>query len=284
MIFQKQSPKASDEPEDFIFTPMNNIIIINDCRDENAAGRQIVRATHLFGSTPTFIGVTGELDAAGNLIDALDALDGAQGVILVNVAPRHGEAKKWENGTPFGYFYHGKTLVASTIDGPVLGLAKKLKLCESIRVLDTAQATDAMVAAGYIPAEIRDRIVKSQFRSFDFLPRIAAYITATGAAIGEEASIETFPDVPSAVWHVDNFGNCKTTLFSDEIEFSIGTQLKTSVGDLMCHARLKDVPHDEPALIIGSSGLGDRRFLEIVVQGRSAAKQFGLAVGDSVIS
>ncbi len=262
---------------------MNNIIIINDCRDGNAAGRQLTRAGHLFNSTPIFIGVSTELEAAGNLIDMIDALDGAEGVILVNVAPRHGEAKKWENGVPFSYFHYGKTLVCSTIDGPVLSLVKKLQLTTAINVLDTASVTKKMVSDAFLPSEIEEQIIKSQFRSFDFLPRVAAYIKEGNLSIGDSMEITTFPDSAPVVWHVDNFGNCKTTLFSEEIGFKAGESVETKMGKLPCYARLKDVPHHEVGIIIGSSGLGEKRFLEIVIQGKSAAEHFGLQVGSLIV-
>ena len=251
-----------------------NITIINDCRDENAAGRQKIRTAELFGGAPNFIGTSSELEAAGNLIDALDALDGTEGIILVNVAPRHGTAKKWENGTPFGYFRYKNALVISTVDGLVLSLVKKLRLVEEINVLDTAQAVDVMVRNNFIPDSFREHIIKSQFRSFDFLPRIAAYLYKTNSELGESVSIDSISTAPSAVWYIDNFGNCKTTLFLED--------MPTKFGQLRYYERLKDVPHGEPAVIIGSSGIEQKRFLEIVVQGENAAKTFDLAVGSEI--
>src|SRR3989344_9103064 len=113
-----------------------NIIIINDCRDANAVGRQIARAASLLGGSASFLGVTSDLQAAGNLIDVLDALGENPGVVLVNVAPRNGKAKKWGNGTPFGYFWYRKTLVVASIDGYTLSLVKKLKVVNFVYVLD----------------------------------------------------------------------------------------------------------------------------------------------------
>ena len=70
-----------------------NITIINDCRDANAVGRQIARATSLLGGSVSFIGVSSDLQASGNIIDVLDALEENPGIVLVNVAPRNGKAK-----------------------------------------------------------------------------------------------------------------------------------------------------------------------------------------------
>src|SRR5215469_12078503 len=100
------------------------VTIINDCKDENAFGRQQTRASMLFNTHVTTIGVEfGEtIEGSGNIIDMLDASDGAKGILLVNLAPRHGEGKKWENGTPFCYFSYKDTLVVSTVAGFTLSL------------------------------------------------------------------------------------------------------------------------------------------------------------------
>jgi hypothetical protein len=123
------------------------VTIINDCTDANVVGRQGTRVASLFGVSPTYVGVgaglqsdnsadPAELEAAGCLIDVLDAADEEKGVVLVNVANRHSKGKKWPNGTPFGYFYYRNTLVVSTIDGVVLSLVKKLKLVDFVFVMD----------------------------------------------------------------------------------------------------------------------------------------------------
>lgn len=259
------------------------VIIINDCRDENVEARQRIRASHLFMAPTRFIGVTHELQASGNIIDALDALDNTPGVILVNVAPRHGKARKWPNGTPFGYLWYRNTLIASTVDGLTLSMIKKMNLAHHIRVLDTQKATEMMAQDNFIPPTIVHSIVKSQFRSFDFLPRIAAYILKTKKVLGEELSLATLDEAPRAVWHIDNFGNAKTTLFPYEINFTPKKKIKTAVGEIMCYAQLRDVPDHELGIVVGSSGLGDKRFIEIVLQGGNAAEQLQLSIGSRII-
>src|SRR5512141_546524 len=112
------------------------VTLINDCRDANAFGRQATKAGALLGRLVVTVGVRNDLEAAGNLVDALDAAEGREGVILVNVAPRNGDAKKWPNGTPFGWFKCGGTLVVASIDGLTLSLAKKLGLFEAVHVFD----------------------------------------------------------------------------------------------------------------------------------------------------
>jgi hypothetical protein len=51
----------------------------------------------------------------------------------------------------------------------------------------------------------------------------------------------------------------------------------------MCYDRLKDVPNGEPGIIVGSSGYREHRFIEIVVQGLSAATQFGIKQSDLLL-
>jgi hypothetical protein len=87
---------------------INFITVIQDCNDEGTKGRITSRVQNLFeGISPSFVavGAYSDLQAAGNLVDILDATEGGDGVILVNAAPRHGKGKKYENGIPFGYFY-----------------------------------------------------------------------------------------------------------------------------------------------------------------------------------
>lgn len=94
-----------------VFFNIMNITIINDCKDANAVGRIVARTNSILSCPVVFIGVTSEIQAAGNIIDILDAIGENTGIMLVNVAPRNGAAKKWTNGTPFGYFWYKKCLL-----------------------------------------------------------------------------------------------------------------------------------------------------------------------------
>ncbi|GEM_PF-1449009 len=60
------------------------------------------------------------------------------------------------------------------------------------------------------------------------------------------------------------------------------TTLTTRFSVLSVYRRLKDVPNGGLAVIVGSSGLGERRFLEIVVQGGNAGKQLDIKPGDNI--
>lgn len=261
------------------------IAIINDCRDENTMGRQALRVLHLFGDDSVVtVGIgQNELEGAGNLIDMLDASDKKEGVIMVNVAPRHGRGKKWQNGTPFGYFYFGKTLIITTIADYMLSLVKKLGITDSLLVTDVPTVVDEMIKKDHLDLSQRERIVTSQFRSYDYMPRLAKWIIDKREIPSEKYSLENVPDVPPTVWWVDNFGNCKTTILPEEIGHKPGEIITTKMGEIRCYTHLKDVPDGQAGLTIGSSGIADKRFLEFVVQGKSAQEKFNLSVGSILL-
>lgn len=270
------------------------ITIINDCFDENVKARLGTRVSSLFGISPTIIGVGGNLvsnnshdpaeyQAAGCLIDTLDAANGEKGIILVNVANRHGKGKKWPNGTPFGYFYINDTLVISTIDGLTLSLVKKLRLINSIQLLDIPKVANKMTKDKIITDALAMQIINTQFRSFEFQPRVAKWLVDGISVPAASYALSHVPQVKSAVWYVDNFGNCKTTILPKEIEFENGKDINTNLGVFKCFTRLRDVPDGNKALILGSSGYKDKRFIELVIQGESAAKEFGLTPSSQVI-
>lgn len=258
------------------------ITIINDCCDANAAARQITRTASLFNNPIAFIGVSSDLEASGNLTDALDAAENRPAIILVNVAPRNGAAKKWKNGSPFGYFWYKKSLVVATIDGLTLSLVKKLKLTNFINVLDIHQVLDELIREKILLKELKEQVIYSQFRSYDFLPRLAHYLWRQRNIRGKKLGIDEIADAPPAIWWIDNFGNCKTTLLPEELNLTRESLVKTKIGLLKYFPRLKDVPDDTPALVTGSSGLGQQRFIEIVIQGKNAAKYFSLSVGNLI--
>jgi hypothetical protein len=273
------------------------LTIINDSRDGNALGRQTTRAMSLFGCAVTTVGVADDLEAAGNLVDALDAGEGREGVVLVNVAPRQENGKKSENGlvgfsrtevakkengSPFGYFYYGKTLVVSSIDGVTLSLVKKLGIADRINVLDIAATGKALAEKGVVDSVIAERMKTTQFRSYEFLPRVAHWITDGQLVVSVEQPILA-PDAPKAIWWVDSFGNAKTTLLSDDISFAKDKEVQTLFESLPCFTSLKDVPDGVAAMVIGSSGIGNKRFLEIIVQGENAAERFHFASGSMVV-
>ncbi len=290
------------------------ITIINDCRDENAKLRQISRAgsliknssvnphtkglccwlakkifgfpdnlcfsnfTNHFGVGVNCFGVKSELEAAGFLVDAIDAMEGREGVILANVAPRGGKGKRWENGAPFGFFHYKKTLIVSSAGGLVLSLAKKLGIIGEFYIVDISDVLNS-VKDSDLDQEKKDRIAKSQFRSFDFLPMLAARVLEGKNIPAEKYNLEEIADIGHCVWFIDNFGNIKTTLLKSDFGVN-GKANGIKIGDknyeLDFYNRLKDLPNKSAGVVVGSSGFEDKRFLEIILQGGSASKKLGI--------
>ncbi|HSX33617.1 MAG TPA: hypothetical protein VLF91_04755 [Candidatus Saccharimonadales bacterium] len=270
-------------------------VIINDCADDNARSRQEVRFESLFGAKPTFLGVGSYLpvEAAGNLLDVLDVLTNfpladteRQSVVLVNVAPRHrGEQSAWDNGTPFCYFWLGKTLVVSTYEGECLAIVRDLGIVQEVSLLDTQAVTAAAVAWGDLTPAEADKITHSQFRSLEFTPLVAYWLLQGKPVPSTPQTLKNLPSAQGAVWLVDNFDDVKTTLLPVDVGFADGKQVKLVNGHLAtCYRRLVDVPEGVTALTIGSSGFGPYRFLEVVIGhcGR-AGKVHGFTVGDPVL-
>jgi hypothetical protein len=255
---------------------------INDCKDDNARSRQESRVGSLFPTSLSFIGVDSDIEASMQLIDILDATEGREGLILVNVAPRGGHTVQWENGTPFGYFYYGKTLIISSVDGYSLSAVKKLGLFDSVQLLDAHTSADAMQAVGFVTADAAAHIPNTQFRSFDFIPRAGVFMMLGNTLPSETYSLEQVPDLPAAVWHIDSFGNCKTTLLPEEIQ-TVGTTT-TRFGVLPYIERLRDVSDGSVALVRGSSGLQTHRFIEIMAQRGNFALHHEVKIGDDVFA
>lgn len=256
--------------------------IINDCRDENARGRQESRVAALMETTVSFVGVRSDLEAGMHLLDILDATEGRPGLILVNVAPRGGHTNKWENGTPFAYFWYQEALVVSSVDGFVLSGVKKLNLVSEVHLLDTHTAAAAMRATDFISEQAAQQIPTTQFRSFDFIPRVGVFILQRNTVPSEVYSLSQVADLPLAVWNIDNFGNVKTTLTQQDIPSE--NRLETRYGAFPYITQLRDVPDDTDAAVLGSSGLGTARFIELVRQRKSFAKHYGVEIGDDLFT
>lgn len=256
--------------------------IINDCKDDNARGRQESRLASLLPTSLSFIGVESDLEAGMQLIDVLDATEGREGLVLLNVAPRGGHTTKWENGTPFGYFYYGETLVLASVDGYTLSAVKQLGILTELSLLDTHTASAAMLSAGFISETAAKQIPTTQFRSFDFTPRAGAYIMLGNDLPTTPHDLSLIPVLPKAIWHIDNFGNCKTTLTKDGI--NLGGNTITRFGELPYFEQLRNIPDGAHALVHGSSGLKDTRFIELMAQRSSFARIHQANIGDGVFA
>lgn len=247
------------------------ITIISDCADANARGRQEIRYKSLIGDSANlnFIGVTHDLEAAGCLVDALDAYNDTPGIIVVNVAPR-GTKDKYPNGIPFCFGKAGNITVVGTPN--CFALAKKLGLMSDIQETDVYT-----VCSQFLPEEEARRISESQFRSYEYLPHLTNWIfqgKVINAKIGE---IFDFGN-DNFVWYVDCFGNCKTTIVYEHDQ-----ELRNSTSNYDFIERLTDVPKDGKAYFTkGSSGYKDKRFIEIVLQRQSASKNLNLEVGSKI--
>ncbi len=259
--------------------------IITDCFDENSRLRLSVEASKLFGVQPIIAGVESELEAAGCLVDALDRLAAVKQrtVVLVNAAPRgdHAADPEW-NGTPFGYVEVGQTLIVSTF-GQSLSLVKKLGLASRIHLLDVKTVVEVAVGWGELLPADADVIKNSQFRSLEFQPLVAKWLVE-----GRKVPVAETRDIPALdgdVWYVDRFGNAKLTLLSDDIRYVPGETIELTDGErVQCIPRLADVPKDQPALTIGSSGFGERKFLELVSSGLGVNHFPHIKVGDTVFT
>ena len=259
------------------------ITIINDCFDQNAKLRQIARTGSLFKNcSVSCFGVKSDLEAAGFLVDAIDAFGGREGVIMVNVALRDKKAKKWKNGTPFGFFWNKKTLVVSSMDGLTLSLAKKLGIIEDFHILDIDEVLDS-ISDEELDKNTKQRITNSQFRSFDFLPRVASWIVEKRNIPFNKYDLSKVSNAPDAIWFVDNFGNTKTTLLKEEINLDAENNTVIKIAGkpikLSFYNMLSNLPDKAMGITVGSSGIGEKRFLEIIFRSGNAGKELNIKSG-----
>jgi hypothetical protein len=299
MTVGEPSNEGSPSPQELFGTVPEGLqgIIINDCDDPNARARQEVRFNGLFGVKPDFVELGAEepdLEAAGQLVDTLGALQtpeafpSKRAVILVNVAPRGDDVReKWENGTPFCYARAGDTTVFSAFEGRALSLAARLGLVEEVELLDIPEVTGSLVERGQLTSEEAKAIQNTQFRSLEFLP-LAARLLIGNVTLPSEKRRDIGRGVHNRAWLVDNFGNLKTTLLPEDIEFEEGRSVRLAPGlagqEVVCHERLTDVPTGQFALTIGSSGYGPHRWLELVKQKGRAADDLNLSVGSKIVA
>jgi len=259
-----------------------NITIINDCRDENTKGRQCARIASLLNVTPNFVGVNSDIEAAGNIIDILDAVGDSEHILLVNVAPRQGTAKRFKNGTPFGYFKYKKCLIISTIDGYTLSLVKKFSLIETLQVLDLEKIVDTFISESLIDQEDGKELNRTQFRSYNVIPYAALLLSKDAKLPAKSMSISHIKDMPEVIWWVDNFGNAKTSVCVDELSVTPDSQVVTQFGAFPFVKNLRNIEDDAIAVVAGSSGIGSKRFAEIVVQGGSASLRLNISPGNQI--
>lgn len=264
-----------------------NICVLNDCRDEDARLRQIARyAANFPGSNISFAGVSNSSEAAFLIVSFIDALDGNPGVVMSNVAPRNGRAKKHANGTPFGLVRVGNCYIFASIDGDTLRILNKLRPGLTLYVYDIPTVVPYLTD----DVDLQQKIINTQFRSLEFLPRVAKAVLLEGKTLPSTPvllSDHCGNDDLGMVAFIDCFGNLKTTLLPEDVGFVPGEWVSLEVGGkfarkFKCYQCLKDIPDGEIGLTIGSSGLDQHRFLEIMCQGESASKRLDVKVGTSI--
>lgn len=267
------------------------VTVINDCQSQNDKARQETRLISLLGEPVSFVGVSSDfsvnatLEAAGTLVDVLDASEDRKGVVLLNVAPRGEKKKDGHNGTAFCYFEYENVLVISTVRGHSLSLVKKLGIINEINLVDVDEVVKHMHKRGMLTHDQAKYIPTSQFRSYDFTPRLAKWLVDGVEVPHELVGADVIEDIPDSIWYIDAFGNCKTTLLATEVQVKSGEKMKTNLGDFVYYAGLKDLSKSETALYAGSSGIDNRRFVEIAtqMQAGSAAKTLDVTLGDEFI-
>ncbi len=264
------------------------ITVIQDSNDSGTKGRITTRIQKLFeGILPSFVSVEAfsDLPAAGNLLDILDSSEGSEGVIILNTAPRHGEGKKYKNGIPFGYFYYKKTLVVTTINKSILSFVKKFNITNKVNIFDIEEVMKFALENNLIEDWVAEKVINTQFRSFEFEPRAAFWLWNNYNLPFNEFYINeeeyNFEEEKGKIWLIDNFGNCKTTLLAND--FQKGELIKTKIGNLKVYDHLSDLPNGEAGLVKGSSGLNKEKFIEVIIQGKRASDEFGLKIGEKII-
>jgi hypothetical protein len=292
--------------------------IITDCKSENAKGRQVTRFNSLGLGPVSFVGIdsnfgdTATIEASGNLIDVLNACDGKICIVVVNVAPRgdkqprvssprfsrksskslftapvtHRSLNKsvGENGNSFCYFYYKETLVITTTSKHTFSFIKQFRITNKVNILDAVKVLKYTVRKNLINQSPSNQITISQFRSFDFVPLVAKWLVDGVQFPSISETLTAHDSLPTTIWCIDAFGNCKTTLSATSNKRQVTRKIKTNLGEFIFYKRLKGVPKGETAIYIGSSGIGNKRFLEIATQGipGSAAKTLNLKIGDEV--
>jgi len=264
------------------------ITYITDCKDENGKGRLKARLATLFpGCSVQFVGVSTDYEAALNLVDIVDAYDGRCGIVLANVARREGSERKnkWPNGPPFAWLKLDNIDIFTTVDGYVVSLLQRML---GRRLKMYVYEIPATVPFMGLSQDRQAQVINTQFRSFDYLPLLAAQLIA-GADLPVTHVIDNISDMPLALCWVDSFGNIKTNALPEDAGFEegkvvAGAMVVLKVDEqrqlrLPCYNRLKDIPDNQVAITIGSSGHGTKRFLEIMQQGKSAAATLALQSG-----
>jgi len=164
-------------------------------------------------------------------------------------------------------------------DNGLLCLALKRAQTAEVRVFDVTAALDA------------PKNVSSTFHGRDVFAPLAAWFALGGRPeeIGPEMSADELVCEPWSqtnlgpgsaqchVLHIDRFGNCVLNIEAGNLS-GVGSLRVAPAGvEIACVATYGDLDQGMSGLLEGSQG-----FYEIAVNQGSAAKQFGLSMGDAV--
>lgn len=172
----------------------------------------------------------------------------------------------------------GRLLVAP--DNGLLALSLSTTWAQDVRAYDLSQAMDA------------PKKVSHTFHGRDVFAPLAAWLALGGKPSGLGGEIDP-ADLVARKWakpivrtksasahvlHIDRFGNCVLNLEPGTLEVPEKLRLSSPAsGELAYVTTYADMPEGAPGLLEGSQG-----FLEIAVNQRSAAKRFGLSMGDEI--
>lgn len=271
-----------------------------DCAqlDPNATSRLQQEITQRFlteGYLPIVYvnGVKDDHEAGHCVVDILGRPSPFQTVILANAAPRRDNDRDkagWHNGTPFGHVWIEGRLVVSTIGGFALSLLKKVRCGDLI-----IQRTDIAEVAPLLTSDHEEQtwLASTQFRSLDYVPRLAAALLAKKVQIPSHNYTE-IPDLGDRVVYVDRpFRNVKLGLclqdlidrgFDLEKPFSIQAHARTFVTHFY-PGGLTTIPEAQIGLVVGSSGWGHPRqskLLELQIKKGTAATALQVEAGDLI--
>lgn len=289
MVVREQKEKALHRRGGRAMTYL--VAMVSDCTDANARGRMKQRIKRLVpGADVDFYKVRHQLEAGGNMVDAMDAMGEPPGAVLCNMAPRL--IDRGQNGSPivFGRV-RGFDVITTVYALPLFCMF----FDEAERDLRTLNVKAFLESAG-------ERPFRSQFRGLTVMPLILAHVR--GAAKRpvdlDKVSVSfTYPaqDISPAIWGIDEIGeqqyNVKLTMLRSELRgVSEGDTVhlrivnrkgKTKNVEATFRECMEDVPVGEIGLITGSSGYRDERFLELVQSGGSVVHACGgLHVGDLI--
>ncbi|MCJ2165382.1 MULTISPECIES: SAM-dependent chlorinase/fluorinase [unclassified Pseudodesulfovibrio] len=164
-------------------------------------------------------------------------------------------------------------------DNGLLSLALKFSWTD-VRAFDLSRAVDA------------PKKVSHTFHGRDVFAPLVAWLALGGRPqdLGDEmdpadlvsrtwsnASIST-GKAQGHVLHIDRFGNCVLNIEAGSLGTPANLRMISPAGGRLAYVTTyAEMPEGEPGLLEGSQG-----FLELAVNQRSAAKRFGLSMGDPI--